>query len=81
MALYHFWQAFMGLLFGAGTWVMIRIVVLQAHNYYVTEFPQWAAMPHVGFMLAVTQWGLWLLVMLPVAVYLWANTQRPEDGA
>jgi len=44
----------------------------------VTEFPMYAALPHVGFMLSIGHWGLWLLVMLPMAFYLWNQTQRPE---
>ena len=78
MALYHFWQTLITFVFGGFSWVMCRYLVLVAHNMYVTEFPQWAGMPQVGFMLAFAQWGLWILVMLPMAFYLWTQTQRPE---
>jgi len=68
----------MGLIFGGLEWALVRYLVLVAHNFYVTHYPHWAGMPHVGFMLAFTTWGVFFLVFLPTAVYLWTQTQRPE---
>jgi len=78
MALFHFWQVAITFLFGGFSWVLCRYLILLAHNMYVTEFPMYAALPHVGFMLSIGQWGLWLMVMLPMAFYLWNQTLRPE---
>lgn len=78
MALSHFWAAIMNLIFGGFSWIVSRYLILLVYNFYVTMFPQWAAMPQIEFMLAVTHWGLWILVMIPTAIYLWTQTQRPE---
>ena len=78
MAVFHFWSALMTFVFGGFTWIICRYIMLAAYDMYLINFPQWASMPHVGFMLAVVNWGLWLLVMLPMAFYLWTQTQRPE---
>lgn len=78
MALYHFWQVLVTMVFGGFTWALCRYLMLVVGNMFATNFPEYATLPHVSFMLAVTNWGLWLLVMLPVAFYLWQQTQRPE---
>jgi len=78
MALYHFWQVLITTVFGGFAWVICRYLILRVLNMYMVNFPQWASMPHVGFMLAVAHWGLWIIVMLPMAFYLWRQTQRPE---
>ena len=78
MALSHFWAAFLNLVFGGFSWIVSRYLILLVHNQYVTNFPQWSGMPQIEFMLAVAHWGLWIMVMLPTALYLWTQTQRPE---
>lgn len=78
MALYHFWQVLISFVFGGFSWLICRYIILVAHNMYVTQFPMFAGMPHVSFFLAFAHWGLWILVMLPMAWYLWQQTQRPE---
>lgn len=78
MALSHFGAALLNLVFGGFSWIITRYISLVMHNFYVTTFPEYAAVPAVGFFLAVIQWGLWILVMLPTALYLWTQTQRPE---
>lgn len=81
MALYHFWQSIVALLFGTFTWMVCQYLIRIAHNMFVTTFPQWAGMPHITFAVAIANWGLFLLVMIPIAFYLWTNTQRPEGEA
>jgi len=78
MVLSHFEAALLNLIFGGFEWVISRYLILQAANFYMTEFPHWAGIPHVDFMLAVAHWGLWIMVLLPTAIYLWTQTQRPE---
>ena len=77
MALYHFWQVLITFVFGGISWVFSRYLILVAHNIYVSEFPMYAGLPHIAFFLAITHWGLFL-IMLMSAYYLWNQTQRPE---
>jgi len=78
MAVFHFWQVLITIVFGGFVWIICEYIMRIAYNMYVTTFPQWATMPHVSFMLAIMNWGLWLFIMLPIAIYLWTQTQRPE---
>lgn len=78
MALFHFWQVLVTIVFGGFGWMLCRYIILRVANMFTVNFPQWAGLPHVTFMLAVTQWGLWIIIMIPVAFYLWRQTTRPE---
>jgi len=78
VALYHFWQVLVTVLFGGFGWMLCRYLILRVGNLFTVQFPQWASTPHWGFMLAVGHWGLFIIVMLPCAFYLWVQTQRPE---
>ena len=78
MALSHYAAAILNLILGGFSWIITRYVCLVMHNFYVTEFPEYAGVPAVGFFLQVVHWGLWLLVMFPTALYLWTQTQKPE---
>lgn len=77
MALYHYWQSLVAVVFGGFSWILSRFIINQLHNMYVTKFPQWAGMPHVSFMYAIANWGF-LIWLLGIAIYLWTQTQRPE---
>jgi len=78
MALYHFWQVLITFVFGGISWILSRYLILVVHNMYITTFPMYAGLPHIAFFLAITHWGLWIIIMLPSAYYLWNQTQRPE---
>ena len=80
MALYHFWQTIITLIFGSAAWIFLNYLVGIVHNMYVTKFPQWSGMPQIDFAMNLMAFGLWILVMVPTAFYLWANTQRPEES-
>lgn len=78
MALYHFWQVIVTIIFAGFEWIICRYLILRMANVFIVNFPQWASTPHISFMLATAHWGLWIIVMLPTAFYLWVQTQRPE---
>lgn len=78
MVLKHYAAAFLNLVFGAFSWIVCRYLLLIVGNYYLTEFPMYAGIPHIDFFMSVIHWGLWVFVMIPTSYYLWNNTQRPE---
>lgn len=78
MALSHFLAAILNIIFGGFEWILVNYLIQFVGNWYVTSFPMWAAMPHITFILAVSQWGIFLFVFIPTAIYLWSQTQRPE---
>lgn len=80
IALSHFVAALLNIVFGGFEWIISRYLILLVYNFYITEFPQWAAIPHIDFMLAVAHWGIFIFVLIPTAIYLWTQTQRPEVG-
>ena len=80
MAISHFVAAALNIIFGGFSWIISRYLILLTANIYITEFPQYAAIPHLGFMISVAQWGTWLFVFIPTSIYLWTQTQRPEVG-
>ena len=78
MVLSHFEAALVNLIFGGFEWIVARYLITRAANFYITEFPEYAGIPHVDFMLAVAHWGVWIIILLPTSIYLWTQTQRPE---
>jgi hypothetical protein len=78
MAISHIGAALINLIFGAFSWITSRYLILVAANYYMTEFPEFAGIPHINFFLSIAHWGLWIFILIPTSLYLWTNTQRPE---
>jgi hypothetical protein len=66
------------LLLGGGAWFFLNYLASYMINVSVTQFPAYAGLPHVGFMVALVYWGILFLCFMPALIYLWVNTQRPE---
>lgn len=78
MAISHFVAAVLNLIFGSFVWIVSRYLIMLSADIFISEFPAYAAIPHIGVLLSFTHWGIWLFVMIPTAIYLWTQTQRPE---
>lgn len=78
MALNHFIASIMYIIFGGAEWILIKYMLDRFANFFITNYNSYVSVPHVSFMLAIVQWGAFLLVFLPTGIYLWTQTQRPE---
>ena len=76
--IYHIAQFFLLLLTGTGIWFFLQYFLEYIINWHITHYPQWSSLPQVGFMIAISNWGLLLLLWIPGFLYLITNTQRPE---
>ena len=78
MALNHFTAAVLNILFGGAEWVLVSYILKRFANFFIANYNMYASVPHVSFMMAVIQWGPFLLIFIPTTIYLWTQTQRPE---
>lgn len=63
---------------GSSVWFYLSYFANYIINWHITSFPQWSSMPQVVFLIAIVNWGLLLLLLIPAFIYLLTNTQRPE---
>jgi hypothetical protein len=66
------------LLVGGSLWYLLEYVLDLLFNWYMVYYPVYATMAVIPFLQAIVAWGVLLLCMVPAAIYLWTNTQRPE---
>ena len=63
---------------GGSVWFLLAYILDILFNWYAVYYPVYAAYPSTVFLVAAVDWGMFLICMLPAAIYLWTNTQRPE---
>ena len=78
MALNHFIATASYIIFGGAYWIFLSYVLRRFANFFIVNYNTFASIPHTSFMLAIIQWGAFLLVFIPAGYYLWTQTQRPE---
>ena len=78
MALNHFVATIMFIIFGGAEWVIISYILRRCANFFIVNYNTYASVPHLAFMMAVIQWGSFLMILIPAGIYLWTQTQRPE---
>lgn len=76
--IYHIAQFFLLLFTGTGFYFILNYIMKYVINWHITHYPQWSGMPQVGFMMAIANWGLFILLLFPAFLYLFTNTRRPE---
>ena len=78
MALNHFVATIVYIIFGGAEWIIIKYMLDRFANFYLVNYNSYVSVPHVAFMMAVLQWGIFLIVFIPAGIYLFSQTQRPE---
>jgi len=78
MALKHFTAAILYIIFGGAEWILIKYMVDRFANFFIVNYNSYISVPHMAFMMAILEWGVVLVILLPTGYYLWTQTQRPE---
>jgi len=64
---------------GSGTWFIIKSLLINRFiNFHIVNFPQYSLLPQFTFIIALANWGILFICLIPAALYLWSNTQTPE---
>lgn len=71
-------MVFLVMVAGGGVfWWFLNYLIDIFINVNVTMFPDYAGLAHATFMGSYSSWGLLILCLIPAAIYLWMNTQKP----
>jgi len=76
--IFHLVQFVLLLIAGSGVWLFLSYFANYVINWHITHYPQWSGMAQVGFLIAIVDWGLLILLLLPAIIYLITNTRRPQ---